>query len=163
MPLELKELMLRAPRLTLGEAESLTCGWLQARIGAVPGASEFFLGGLTAYQLDQKVRHLGVDRALAEPVNAVSPYIAEQMALGACAFFKSDIGVATTGYAEPCPAQNVKEPFAFWALTQVRSNGSSVVLSGRVDCAGTSRVEAQQRVADAVLGELIKYLVRLRG
>jgi len=85
------------------------------------------------------------------------------MALGACAFFKSDIGVATTGYAEPCPAQNVKEPFAFWALTQVRSNGSSVVLSGRVDCAGTSRVEAQQRVADAVLGELIKYLVRLRG
>jgi len=163
MPLELKELMLRAPRLTLGVAESLTCGWLQARIGAVPGASEFFLGGLTAYGLDQKVRHLGVDRALAEPVNAVSPYIAEQMALGACAFFKSDIGIATTGYAEPSPAQNVKEPFAFWALTQVRPNGSSVVLSGRIDCAGANRVEAQQRVAETVLGELIKYLVRLRG
>jgi nicotinamide-nucleotide amidase len=163
MPLELKKLMLREPRLTLGVAESLTCGWVQARIGAVPGASEFFLGGLTAYELEQKVRHLGVDRTLAASVNSVSSVVAEQMALGACAFFKSDIGVATTGYAEPCPALGVKEPFAYWALVQVRSDGAAVVQSGRVDCAGAGRVEAQQRVADVVLGELVAYLIKLRG
>jgi len=80
--IELKELMLRPPRLTLAVAESLTCGRVQARIGAIPGASEFFLGGITAYSLEQKVRHLGVDRATAEPVNAVSAEVAEQMARG---------------------------------------------------------------------------------
>ena len=58
--------MLRAPRLTLAVAESLTCGHLQAAIGAISGASEFFRGGLTAYTLAQKVRHLGVDRAAAD-------------------------------------------------------------------------------------------------
>jgi len=163
MPLELKELMLRSPRLTLGVAESLTCGWVQARIGSVTGASEFFLGGLTAYELDQKVRHLGVDRALAEPVNAVSAAVAEQMALGACAFFKSDIGLATTGYAEPNLALGVKEPFAYWALAQVRLDGPPTVLSGWVECPSASRIEAQRRVTDAVLGELVRYLVRLRG
>jgi len=163
MPLELKELMLRSPRLTLGVAESLTCGWVQARIGSVTGASEFFLGGLTAYELDQKVRHLGVDRALAEPANAVSAAVAEQMALGACAFFKSDIGLATTGYAEPNLALGVKEPFAYWALAQVRLDGPPTVLSGRVEYPGASRIEAQRRVTDAVLGELVRYLVRLRG
>lgn len=163
MPLELKELMLRPTRLTLGVSESMTCGWIQARIGAVPGASDFFLGGLTAYELDQKVRHLGVDRVVAAPVNAVSVTVAEQMALGTCAFFKSDIGLATTGYAEPYPAQKVDEPFAFWALAQVRPDALPVLRSGRVDCAGANRVHAQQRVADVVLSELVKYLIKLRG
>jgi nicotinamide-nucleotide amidase len=163
MPLELKELMLGPTRLTLGVAESMTCGWVQVRIGAVSGASEFFLGGLSAYELDQKVRHLGVDRAHAESVNAVSAVVAEQMALGACAFFKSDIGLATTGYAEPYPAMGVSQPFAFWALAQVLLDEAPVVLSGKIDCPGANRAQAQQRVADAVLGELVRYLVRLRS
>ena len=163
MPSELKELMLRPTRLTLGVAESMTCGWIQARIGAVPGASEFFLGGLTAYEIDQKVRHLGVDRVPATAVNAVSPDVAEQMALGACAFFKSDLSLATTGYAEPSAGQGVREPFAFWALAQVRDDEPAVVRHGRVDCAGTGRVQAQQHVADTVLSELVRYLIVLRG
>ena len=163
MPLELKELMLRPTRLTLGISESITCGWIQARIGAVPGASDFFLGGLTAYQLEQKVRHLGVDRATANTVNAVSAAVAEQMAVGTCTFFKSDLALATTGYAEPCAAQSVTEPFAFWALAQVRPDALPILRSGRVDCAGANRVQAQQRVADAVLGELVKYLIKFRA
>jgi len=162
MPLELKELMLRPTRLSMAVAESMTCGWIQARIGAIPGASEFFLGGLTAYELDQKVRHLGVDRAAAAPVNAVSAAVAEQMAVGACVFFRSAIGLATTGYAEPYPAQGVSEPFAFWALAQVRPDLPPTIRLGRVDCAGANRVQAQQRVADAVLSELVKYLIALR-
>ena len=67
--------------LTLATAESMTCGRIQARIGAISGASKFFLGGITTYTIDQKVHHLGVDRALAESCNAVSSEIAEQMAI----------------------------------------------------------------------------------
>ena len=163
MPPELKELMTRPTRLTLGVSESMTCGWVQAHIGAVSGASEFFLGGLTSYDLDQKVRHLGVDRKAAAAVNAVSAEVAKQMALGTCAFFKSDIGLATTGYAEPYPTQGVNAPFAFWALAQVRPDLPAVVRHGQVDCTGASRVQAQQRVAEAVLSELVKYLIELRG
>ena len=71
--------------------------------------------------------------------------------------------MATTGYAEPYPAQGVMEPFAFWALAQVRSDGSTAMQGGRVECGDANRVQAQQRVADVVLGELEKYLVKLRG
>jgi nicotinamide-nucleotide amidase len=98
---ELKKLLLREPRRTLAVAESITCGHLQARIGAISGASEFFLGGITAYTLEEKVKHLGVKRAAAKAVNSVSAEVAEQMALGACALFGSDFALATTGYAEP--------------------------------------------------------------
>ena len=120
---ELKALMLMEPRLTLAAAESLTCGRVQARIGEVSGASNYFLGGITAYSLEQKVRHLGVDRAMAKKVNAVSSAVAEEMARGACVLFGSEVGVATTGYAERSPADGVAEPFAWWAVVQIRQRG----------------------------------------
>jgi nicotinamide-nucleotide amidase len=159
--LKLKTLLLAPPALTLAAAESLTSGRVQAAIGSVSGASNFFCGGLTAYSLDQKVRHLGVDRAMAKRVNSVSAAVAEQMAEGACALFGSDLGVATTGYAEP--AEGVAHPFAFWALAHRRRGRVVARRSGRVECPGAKRIEAQTIVAEAAIAELVAYLEELRG
>ena len=155
---ELKPLMLGKPRLTLAAAESLTCGRVQARVGEISGASEFFLGGITAYSLEEKVKHLGVSRAAARRVNSVSADVAEQMARGACTLFGSDLGVATTGYAEPSQADGVAEPFAWWAIAHRRGRSFLRVFGGRVECPGATRIDAQQIVADAVLAELTAYL-----
>lgn len=162
---ELLELMLRSPKLTVSAAESLTCGRVQSLLGAVSGSSEYFLGGITAYSLDQKVRHLGVDRAAAKRVNSVSAEVAEQMARGACRLFGSDLGVATTGYAEPSKADDVTDPFAWWALAHRAPRGGRFVAvrSGRIECPGASRIEAQTIVAAAVIGELVAYLRAVRG
>ena len=160
---ELKELMLRAPRLTLAAAESLTCGHVQARVGEISGASNFFLGGITAYTLDEKVRHLQVERRAARRVNSVSAGVAEQMARGVCALFGSDLGVATTGYAEPSPDEGVADPFAWWALARRRRGKFVAAPSGRVECPGATRIDAQRMVAAAVLVELIAYLREIRG
>jgi nicotinamide-nucleotide amidase len=162
---DLKDLMLSTPRLTLAVAESMTCGRVQARIGEISGASKFFIGGLTAYSLDEKVRHLGVSRAEAKRVNCVSAGVAEQMAQGACALFRTDIGVATTGYAEPSAALGVTNPFSWWAIAHRKSRGSGRFVSiatGRIECPGAGRVEAQVIVAEAVVGELVAYLWELR-
>ena len=164
LPAELKALMLAAPPLTLAAAESLTCGRVQARVGEVSGASNFFCGGITAYSLEQKVRHLGVDRAVARRANCVSADVARQMAVGACRLFESDVGVATTGYAEPAAAEGVTVPFAWWAIAQRGARGKlAVVKSGRVECPGCSRTDVQAIVADAVLAELVAHLREVRG
>lgn len=155
---DLKSLMLQAPALTLSAAESLTCGQVQAHVGAISGASNFFLGGITAYTLDEKVRHLGVDRAAAKKVNSVSAEIAKQMALGACRLFGSDLAVSTTGYAEPAPEQGVANPFAYWALAHVAGGTPVMLKSGRIECPGAKRVDTQLIVAEAVLSELVAYL-----
>ncbi|HEY1848452.1 MAG TPA: nicotinamide-nucleotide amidohydrolase family protein [Opitutaceae bacterium] len=155
---DLKELMLRAPRLTLAVAESLTCGRLQARIGATSGASEYFLGGITAYTIEQKARHLGIDPGEARAVNAVSARVAEQMARGACALFGSDIGAATTGYAEPAPQLGVEFPFAWWGLARRLADGQFAAASGRVECRGLSRVQAQEKVAGAAFDALVAWV-----
>lgn len=156
---ELKALMLRPPARTLAAAESVTCGGVQARIGAISGASQFFLGGLTAYTLEQKVRHLGVDRAHAAAVDCVSARVAAEMARGACAFFGADIALATTGYAEPAPEKHAAAPFAWWALCDARTGA---MRGGRTDCPGATRAQAQARIADAALAGLMAYLQETR-
>jgi nicotinamide-nucleotide amidase len=160
---ELKQLTLAAPRLTLAVAESLTAGHVQARVAGVSGASHFFLGGVTAYALDQKVALLGVNRAAAKKVNCVSAEVAEQMARGVGGLFEADLGVATTGYAEPSPADGVADPFAWWAIAHRRRGRWVALRSGRVECPGATRTDAQGFVADAVLAELVAYLRAFRG
>jgi nicotinamide-nucleotide amidase len=143
-----------APRLTLAVAESLTCGHLQAAIGAVSGASRFFLGGLTAYTTEQKARHLGVDREEAERCAAVSPAIAARMAAGACRLFASDIGAATTGFAEPVPESGVHVPVAYFAIARRAGRSIRILREGRVDGPGLARVAMQRAVVREVLAAL---------
>lgn len=158
----LKTLMLAEPKLTLAVAESLTAGNVQAAVASVAGASGFFLGGVTAYTLVQKVTLLGVDRKHAAKVNCVSARVAEEMALGACALFGSDLGVATTGYAEAAPADGVVVPMAWWAVAwRVRggkAKGEFVLRRGRVECPGAKRIAVQSIVAATVLAELVAWL-----
>lgn len=157
---ELKALCLREPSrpITLAVAESMTGGRVQAAITAVSGASGYFLGGITAYTLDQKVAHLGVARASAKKVDCVSAEVAAQMARGAAKLFGADVAVATTGYAEPAPSSGVDAPFAFWAIAHRRTARRWQVITGRVICPGMKRTAAQQCVADSVIAELAAYL-----
>ncbi len=155
--------MLRKPRLTLAVAESMTCGRLQARVGGISGASEFFLGGLTAYAIEQKVRHLGVDRSEAKAANGVSAAVAEQMARGACRLFGADIAVATTGYAEISEEWNVTAPFAWWAVARRSADGRFSGRFGRVEFPGAGRTAAQEEVADAAMTELLAWVRELRA
>ncbi len=160
---ELKTLMVAGRPWTLAVAESLTAGNLQARIASVSGASSYFLGGITAYSLEQKERQLQVERATAEAVNCVSADVAEQMARGVCRLFGADVGAATTGYAEPAPAWNVRVPFAWWAVAVRKADGAGFATwSGRVEIADAGRMEVQQRVADAVVGEILRVVAEAR-
>jgi nicotinamide-nucleotide amidase len=160
---ELKQLILRRPALTLAVAESLTAGHVQARIAAVSGASDYFLGGVTAYSLEQKVKLLGVNRPHAKAVNSVSQRVAVEMAAGAVNLFNADLAVATTGYAEPAPKWKVKVPQAWWAICHRHKGGAAEILSGFLEVPGADRITVQARVADAVLGELVKYLRETRA
>jgi nicotinamide-nucleotide amidase len=160
---ELKKLILRRPALTLACAESLTAGHVAAGIAAVSGASGYFLGGITAYSVAQKVRHLGVNRAHAQRVNGVSQRVAVEMAQGACALFGADLAVATTGYAEPSRKTGIRTPMAWWALCHQQRGGKATMISGWLEMPGATRVSAQERVASEVLAVLVAYLKEWRG
>jgi nicotinamide-nucleotide amidase len=85
----------------LGLAESCSGGLLAARITNLPGASAYLAGGVVPYSNEAKAELLGVDPSLIEAKGAVSPEVAEQMALGALRRFDADVAVAITGIAGP--------------------------------------------------------------
>ena len=85
--------------LTLAVAESCTGGLLASRITDVPGASDYFRGGIVAYQNDVKERLLGVSTEILKRFGAVSEESARAMAHGCRKLFSSDIAVAITGIA----------------------------------------------------------------
>jgi nicotinamide-nucleotide amidase len=91
--------LLKGHRLGLGE--SCSGGLLAARITNLPGASEYLAGSVVAYSNEAKTDLLGVDPALIEEKGAVSPEVAEAMAIGALERFRADVAVSITGVAGP--------------------------------------------------------------
>lgn len=93
--------LLRAAGSTLTAAESCTGGLLSERITAVPGSSDYFLGGAITYSNQLKTQMVGVPAAMIAEHGAVSEPVARAMAEGVRRALGSDYGVSITGVAGP--------------------------------------------------------------
>jgi nicotinamide-nucleotide amidase len=102
---------------TLAAAESLTGGGFGARIAAVPGASEVFLGSAVTYALEAKRSVLGVSAEALDGPGPVSAECALEMAAGARRVFGADVGAALTGAAGPEPHGGA-EPGQVWVALE---------------------------------------------
>lgn len=86
---------------TLAVGESCTGGLIGHRITDVPGSSDYFLGGVTAYSDPVKESLLGVKSETLQAVGTVSEEIAREMARGASLALSSDVGLSVTCIAGP--------------------------------------------------------------
>lgn len=86
---------------TIGTAESCTAGKIAASIAAVPGASNYFKGGIISYATEVKTSLLGVSEKTIDEVTVVSEEVACQMVKGAIRSLNVDYAVAATGVAGP--------------------------------------------------------------
>ena len=94
---------LRARGETVSTAESLTAGAVSSAIVSIAGASDVFVGGITAYRDEIKISHLHVDPAILEEHTSVSEEVAVAMARGAMKSFGTTWAIGTTGVAGPNP------------------------------------------------------------
>lgn len=74
--------LLYASGLTLGTAESCTGGRISEAIIAIPGASNYFKGGIISYTDEVKIRILGVSAETLREKTAVSEEVAREMVAG---------------------------------------------------------------------------------
>jgi nicotinamide-nucleotide amidase len=147
--------MLACHRKTLATAESVTAGLVAHRIGRVPGASDWFRGGIVAYTNEIKARLLGVPTALLEEHGAVSVPVAEAMAVGCREHFGTDLAVSTTGLAGPGGA----EPGKPIGLVFVALASAGGVRSTSFSWSGT-RTEIQSRTTKLALNLVRLHLPR---
>ena len=86
---------------TLSVGESCTGGLLSATLSHGAGVSAVFTHGFTCYSNLAKMDILGVDPATMQSHGAVSEPVAVQMAEGAAAAGRTDVGLGLTGIAGP--------------------------------------------------------------
>ncbi len=86
---------------TVGTAESCTGGRIAESIIAVPGASNYFKGGIICYTNDVKENLLGVSHELIEEKTAVCEEVAQAMVKGVIDTLHVDYAIVATGIAGP--------------------------------------------------------------
>ncbi len=93
--------LLRERGDTVAVAESCTGGGAGQLLTAVPGSSDYFLGGIISYANAVKINCLGVDPEVIAQKGAVHGEVAQQMAVGVRDRLDSTWGIGITGIAGP--------------------------------------------------------------
>ncbi len=149
---KIKDLLLKKKE-SIAVAESVTAGLLQLSLASADDAIKFFQGGLTAYNLGQKTRHLLVEPIHAVSCNCVSVQVAEEMALNVCSLFSSDWGIGVTGYASAVPESGNKI-FCYYAI----AHKEKIVAAHRIQAHDENAFFVQQHYVEKITDELLTQL-----
>lgn len=145
---DLAEIVLDACRrrgVTISVAESCTGGLLGARLTAIAGSSDVFVGGVLSYDNAVKREWLGVSDSDLENHGAVSEEVASTMAKSVREGMKTDIGIGITGVAGPGGGTAAKPVGMVWvALDGIGTQARCLRLFG-------TREEVRQRAVQAAL------------
>jgi len=142
-------------------AESATGGLIGHLLTAVSGSSQYFWGGIIAYDNAVKIKVLGVREETLIRWGAVSAVAALEMAAGACRVLGVDVAVSVTGIAGPTGATASKPvglyyiglatPAEQWAWRHLfTGDGSPEFTAGRA--------ANNEAAAQAALQHLLDYL-----
>ncbi|KST69100.1 competence/damage-inducible protein A [Mastigocoleus testarum] len=93
--------LLRNAKQTLSVAESCTGGGLGQMLTEISGSSDYFWGGIIAYDNSVKEKVLGINPDDLKEFGAVSATVAEQMAIGVKERLGTTWGISITGVAGP--------------------------------------------------------------
>ena len=97
---EISEYLWRVEQ-TVSTAESCTAGLVAASLAALPGASNYFRGGVVCYVDALKQQLLDVPEEVLAEKGAVSEAVVRLMVQGALKNLHSDYAIAVTGFAGP--------------------------------------------------------------
>jgi PncC family amidohydrolase len=93
--------LLRERGWRLAVAESCTGGLIGHRLTNIPGSSTYYMGSITAYAYEAKVRLLDVNWDTLETHGAVSKPVVLEMARGVRRALAADVGLSVSGIAGP--------------------------------------------------------------
>ncbi len=146
--------LLRARALKLATAESCTGGLVAHRITNIPGSSDYFLGGVVAYDNQIKMDVLNVPAGLLAQFGAVSEEIVRAMAEGARGLIGADVAVSVSGVAGP-GGGSPEKPVGTTCIGLAAPDGTWA----RHFCWDGDREQNKALSAEAALQFVLDYLV----
>jgi PncC family amidohydrolase len=145
--------LLRRRGLRLAVAESCTGGLIGHRVTNIPGSSTYYMGSVTAYAYEAKVRLLGVRWETLEKYGAVSKETVLEMSRGVRKALAADIGIAVSGIAGP-GGGTAEKPVG---LTWIGLSAADVDEAWRFIWDG-DRLQVKEHSAEQALQLLVDYL-----
>jgi PncC family amidohydrolase len=148
--------LLSMHKLRLAAAESCTGGLIGHLLTNVAGSSTYYLGSVTAYANEAKIRLLGVSRETLEKYGAVSSETVIEMARGIRKALAADIGISVSGIAGPGGGTPEKPVGTVWiGLSTPQEEFSRHYLwSG-------NRLAIKEQSAQAALNLLVEFLQKV--
>lgn len=140
---------------TLATAESCTGGAIASKLTALPGASEYFKGGVVSYCNEVKECTLGVNHETLEAHTAVSEATAKEMAMGARERLHADYAIATTGIAGPGGGTAENPVGTVWIALASKNE----VIAKKMKY-GDRRAQTIERACNEAFSSLIKMVKR---
>jgi PncC family amidohydrolase len=145
--------LLRRSGLRLAVAESCTGGLIGHRITNIPGSSTYYMGSVTAYAYEAKVRMLGVRWETLEKYGAVSKETVIEMARGVRKALAADIGLSVSGIAGPGGGTPEKPVGLTWIGLSAADTDEAWEHIWHGD-----RLQVKEQTADQALRLLVDYL-----
>ncbi len=145
--------LLRRSGLRLAVAESCTGGLIGHRITNIPGSSTYYMGSVTAYAYEAKVRMLGVRWETLEKYGAVSKETVIEMARGVRKALAADIGLSVSGIAGPGGGTPEKPVGLTWIGLSAADTDEAWEHIWHGD-----RLQIKEQTADQALRLLVDYL-----
>ncbi len=148
--------LLTQHRATLSTAESCTGGLVAKYLTDVPGSSSYLIQGVVSYSNEAKTRLLAVPPEMIETHGAVSPEVAEAMAVGSRTLSNTDYALSLTGIAGPTGGTDLKPiGLVYIGLAHAGSTTVKEIRCGR----HLARNEIRERAANAALNLLRRKLL----
>lgn len=143
--------LLRGSDRRVATAESCTGGFIAHLITSVPGSSEYYQGGVVAYNNDIKRNILNVREDNLKKHGAVSEMVVSDMALNVMELFDTDYAVATSGVAGPGGGTDEKPVGTVWIAVATPTRLTTKLFNfGKF----TGRKQIIERAANAALNML---------
>lgn len=136
----------------LGVAESCTGGLLSHLLTNISGSSNWFMGGVVAYNNQVKEVLLGVSKKTLEEFGAVSRECVIEMVKGVTKLLKVEVAVAISGIAGPTGGTPLKPVGTVYQAYLIRDK----LWAKRFFFVG-NREEIKEKSAQAALKELISF------
>jgi len=151
-PAEAIVALLRERGETLCVAESLTGGGLGAAITAAVGASDVFMGGITAYQAQAKESLLHVAHSSILDFGVVSEEVAIAMADGARELFGTTWAISATGVAGPGPSDGQRAGTVWVAIRGPINQSTQLQIDGEREIVRNATVRSAITAFARILG-----------
>ncbi|KAI1378025.1 competence/damage-inducible protein-like protein cinA [Hypoxylon crocopeplum] len=117
--------LLKSRKQTIAVAETAAGGLVSAVLLTVPGASEFYCGGLTLYTLQSRIAYGGWTQDMITSYRGPTPEIVAGLAEHTRSVLKSDYVVSESGTAGPSGGNTKNRKPGFVCLAVATGKGST--------------------------------------